>query len=861
MKAPSKMASSSCATALLSLSFCLAACRSHSAAPPATASIMAAPASVAATSKPPREFGLLAAIADAKTHIETLVSTPNFTLDTRESLHPGIEPAFSATFSGDLMVAEPGCYRLYLSPEKTGVELKVDGTLVGGAQLPLGEGRHSFSLSYRRASGPARLLVEWSSEVFGREPIPSTAFKPVGWSSQGEHWQQVDQGRALYDDLGCRGCHQRAGDDPHVDEFYHITRRGRGPGLSRAGRRLQPGWIYSFLGNPRGHRNNTKMPKMLHTQADQADVAAFLTSLQEQGANTAGEHGPWTEPALSPEERTKVETMFSGIGCAACHGEGEGKFSLAAVGSKYEPYSLVEYMMRPDNFDHSGRMPSMLRGDEGTLLARWLLENRKPQLEKPAPKGDPARGRNLVESSGCLGCHSIDLAGLQVFTSLAAPRFELLPAQRKGCLSATAEKRYADFDITDADRDALLAYLRVKEVSPSPAWELSRTLDSRGCRHCHETDVAALSQLPEVPPSLRDAGHKLRPDWIARQVEGRGASTRPWYTLRMPRFHRAGAVGPLFAASAGEPTSVPSVKPMAEATSRVVQEGVQYLGKGEGGMSCVTCHRYASFDPKSATPAPDLSTVIHRVRPTWFNRWLKDPLRITPGTQMPAFFSGVDEDFANLRIDAIWTALSLGKKMPTPDGVDLSGAYLPYPLSDKPTVVRTFLEGSGPRSLAVGFKGAAYAFDAESCRLVYTWTGNFLDMRPVWVGHGGEMATPLGTVSYRAAKTPVLSLLDEPNAKPQFKGYAMAKDGPHMEYQLGTVFVDDFVRPMPDGKGFLRTLRLRAGKKQAKVMLKLDPAVQLIGPKLESNTLLLARGGQRTLELTISSPAASVTAK
>lgn len=806
---------------------------------------------VAARSQAPRTMGLVLQLSDDKHHVQTTTATPHFTLGAGESLHPGVAPDFTAVWTAQLNVPEAGAYNFSVEPADVIAEATIDGKpMVWGQVTALSQGPHPFSLSYKRKPGPVRLQLRWSGEAFVSEPMPASVFTPHDWSSEGERWQTVDEGRALYDELGCRGCHQRAGDDPHVDNFYHITRRGRGPGLSRVGRRLSPAWVYAFLQDPRSHRANTKMPKVLHTKTEVADVAAFLNSLQEVGANTSGDHPPWAEPPLLPEEKLAAETLYNSIGCSACHGNEANKVSLAAVGSKYEPYALIEYMMRPDNFDHSGRMPGMLRGDEGKLLARWLLTNRKPALEVPPPSGgDVARGRSLVETRGCLGCHSIDLAGLQVFTALQASPFERLPAQRKGCLSQSAQHRYADYELSDRQWEALVAYLQEKEVAPSPLWELARTLDSRGCRNCHETDVPAHSTLPEIPPSLRDVGNKLRPDWIARQLSG-ASRLRPWYGVRMPRFHRADALGALFAAAAGEPTTLPKVIPLAEPGSRAVQEGVQYLGKGEGGMSCVTCHRYATFDPKSATPAPDLSTAAERLRPTWFKRWLSDPLRLAPGTQMPAFFSGVDESFASARINAIWTALTLGKKMPAPDGVDLSAATMPYPLHDKPVVVRTFLEGSGPRTLAVGFKNGAYAFDAEVCKLMYTWTGGFLDMRPVWVGHGGDMATPIGSVAFRAGKTPLFRIGDG-SAKPLFKGYRLATDGAHLQYDLGGVAIEDYIRPARDG--FARSVRLRAGKTPADVALNLDPQVTLVSPKAPN--VHLAKGATATVELFIANGA------
>jgi hypothetical protein len=47
-------------------------------------------------------------------------------------------------------------------------------------------------------------------------------------------------------------------------------------------------------------------------------------------------------------------------------------------------------------------------------------------------------------------------------------------------------------------------------------------------------------------------------------------------------------------------------------------------------------------------------------------------------------------------------------------------------------------------------EGIHLAFDAQSCRLSYGWTGEFLDMRPVWDGRGGNKAILEGALFWTA---------------------------------------------------------------------------------------------------------------
>src|SRR5262249_26498497 len=95
--------------------------------------------------------------------------------------------------------------------------------------------------------------------------------------------------------------------------------------------------------------------------------------------------------------------------------------------------------------------------------------------------------------------------------------------------------------------------------------------------------------------------------------------------------------------------------------------------------------------------------------------------------------------------DALWAYLSLGPKLPLPEGVE-SSKGLVLTVKDRPVIFRTFLPDAGTRAIAVGYPdGLSLAFDATRCRLSYAWTGNFLDLSPVWTERGGNPAQPLGT--------------------------------------------------------------------------------------------------------------------
>src|SRR6185503_2508790 len=82
--------------------------------------------------------------------------------------------------------------------------------------------------------------------------------------------------------------------------------------------------------------------------------------------------------------------------------------------------------------------------------------------------------------------------------------------------------------------------------------------------------------------------------------------------------------------------------------------------------------------------------------------------------------------------------------------------------------------------------GLHFAFDAEQIRLCEAWSGEFLDVAPVWNGRGGNVAPQLGPIVWSAAAGPAL-LLEPPqgewptdsgrNHGLKFRGYRLAADG------------------------------------------------------------------------------------
>ena len=152
----------------------------------------------------------------------------------------------------------------------------------------------------------------------------------------------------------------------------------------------------------------------------------------------------------------------------------------------------------------------------------------------------------------------------------------------------------------------------------------------------------------KAPPPLIREGEKVQTPWLYRFLRD-PEKIRPGVVLRMPRFnYRAGDVEALadyFAAADGTPFPYIEV-PQRESTYLAAQDRkhADYLKKGLDLTTnkdlCIKCHEVGGFNPsgKPEELGPRLTRAPERLRPDWMQRWITNPPRMLPYTQMPVNF-------------------------------------------------------------------------------------------------------------------------------------------------------------------------------------------------------------------------------
>lgn len=156
--------------------------------------------------------------------------------------------------------------------------------------------------------------------------------------------------------------------------------------------------------------------------------------------------------------------------------------------------------------------------------------------------------------------------------------------------------------------------------------------------------------------------------------------------------------------------------------------------------------------------------------------------------------------------------LSTGKKG---GGGAAAKGYPITPLAGEAVMYRNFVDGGGPRAIAVGLpEGFSYCYDANAMRLAMMWLGDFMDGAKHWNGRGqgfqppagdgvvtfehGKGIAPLAALPGADATWPTELQPGEPANRPvgfRFRGYRLdTKRQPTFMYDMGETKVTDFIR-------------------------------------------------------------------
>jgi glucose/arabinose dehydrogenase/cbb3-type cytochrome oxidase cytochrome c subunit len=785
---------------------------------------------------------------DDKPSVVRTDAKPAFTWG-NSSPHPRLASGpFEVTWTGVLILREPDPVRLgaNLGGE---VSVTLDGAVVlqgrgtkEGAAIQADQvftrpqGLYRIRIRYRSlASVPARLQLWWEGKSFAREPLPATRLKHIPTEVPAAAGQEelAARGREAVGRLGCARCHSQA--------FPSVSDPPPGPSVAGLGTRVKRAWLVEWLGQPAKVRPRARMPGLF--SADRRGlVERFLVAEYLLQATGTGKK----PSAVKPGDHRAGKQAFVGLGCFACHDDPEKpgragvdpeRYPLTGLPERLPADHLAAFLQAPANRYPDGRMPKLpVSADTArhisTYLLMWAKPAASPAATPPVTENEVqqvlrrlgtanryAAGAALVREKGCARCHS----GIGEATAASIPL-----GQEMGCLDGKAPA--PRFTLDDSTRQAIKAYLNVagQEKHPSPFAARQRLLHHFRCHRCHQRDSEEAAPIEEIgrtlhvpflyrlpfqrTPRLTQATARFRRDYLLSAVRDGVSGVRPdWYSYRMAAFgEQANTIMRALAEGDGD---LPGEKepPLAVNTDPTLPALGPVL-VGFQGYSCVSCHVWngqtlGAVEP--GTVGPEMTSLTSRIRRDWFDRFLDNPLRVYPGTPMPAIFQrgqpaalDVLHGDAGKQKDAIWAYLAQGKKaasprprepitIPVPPGTPLV-SQIPVQLPDL-----TLIE-----SLCVLYDSHdAIVYDLASVRLdnVYT-SARLLRQSNVWRSYQLS-GTPLLSAP-EAGKTDTIILTGPRGAEslssPMLKGYDRLDDGVRIRWRWpfasGTVEADDTLR-------------------------------------------------------------------
>ncbi len=470
-------------------------------------------------------------------------------------------------------------------------------------------------------------------------------------------------------------------------------------------------------------------------------------------------------------------------------------------------------------------------------------------------------GKRLFQSLRCANCHAFAESGSNAVAGTPAKAFHSVDPYR-GCLAdnrSTLGDIVADTAVKDASAmvpnydlvPAQIAAIRAAldgepETGVEDAAVVHRAVVNRAvvnramvfsnCYACHvrdqlggaeadrdtyfQTTMMEMGNEGRVPPPLDGMGAKLTDVYVATILQ-QGANDRPYMKTRMPAFGYEALRK--FHESVNRVDQVAQVQLTETEASdvRLVSDGRTLVGNE--GLACIKCHTF-NGESTPGIQAIDMVKMTNRLRPEWFDRYLREPQKYRPGTRMPASFpeglsvlKSIADGDPNYQIRAMWRYLSDGSEAKAPAG--LKPGAIELVVGDRPILYRNFLTGMSPRGIAVGYPERVHlAWDADTMALSRLWQNQFLDAALHWVGRGQGRLDPLGDAVIDWEKQSAIASLEslqgswpEQTDKAhgyQFLGYRLNALGqPTFRYRTLDALVEDFPVPVAgvDGQaGWLR---------------------------------------------------------
>src|SRR4029453_11373084 len=100
--------------------------------------------------------------------------------------------------------------------------------------------------------------------------------------------------------VGFMACHRIGDDRRGIEGLEAIAFREHGPNLEGSGSKLNAGWLYAWLRDPKAYWHETKMPNLRLSEQEAADITAYVMSLKNDGFREKA------RPSVDPKRRDTI---------------------------------------------------------------------------------------------------------------------------------------------------------------------------------------------------------------------------------------------------------------------------------------------------------------------------------------------------------------------------------------------------------------------------------------------------------------------------------------------------------------------------------------------------------------------------
>ena len=676
--------------------------------------------------------------------------------------------ARTRSWAGYLESDIEGNYRL--AAKFTGeLEIQLNGRIVlrGSSEVPLWLTSNEIPLSYAHhpirvtlkptANGRSSITTFWSGPNFRYEPLPVK----VLWHERGVSQKDIS-GHTLFRRLRCDACHT-------IDGI--ATQPLRSPELSSITPEFtDPAWLETFFVQASKSEDPIVRIHGLPRAADE-----LIGWLYEKGTKDSGA----AHDVARQGNTENGEALLHTVGCLACHqyrGLGQesdfGGGDLTEIGDKRTQRFLQEWLSDPAKLNANHRMPKFDLRDQEVLDIAAFLSVGVAQSPNPRTTIDSTEatktesGKVLFEANSCAHCHG---SHDQHRSQLSAESNWV-----NSCVSASPKTGQPDYQLSANEIKALKAF--VANPADRSHHVGDQLLAENNCMSCHARgDMLGLATVSQSvvnahprlvdqlgkmkPPALNSIGDKLHARVLRRSITRDEQPRRPWLSVRMPKFPLSDgdveAIADHFIAQDRVPNE--AFEDSETQTSQLPAEEQTIAGRmvTSDGFGCASCHQIGKVKPPEKTPvnqlAPNLSMPSERMRKIWFDRWVRNPARITPKMEMPSVqvpIPHVLDGDLDRQLNAVWSILNERRFNP-PDPsptrvVRRTGA--PGELAAVLTDVISFNGRKLIKPFLIGLPNRHnILLDLEEGRLASWWTGDTARQRTqgkTWYWESSSLQTP-----------------------------------------------------------------------------------------------------------------------